>query len=166
MGEVSPLNELYVRYRDRGFEFLTIYVREPHPGEHYGPHRSWEQKLQHARDCREQDSIQTTLLVDDLEGAVHRLYGSMPNMIYIVDKKGRIAYKSMWTEHEEIEGVLENLVESERLQAQGIRVKPSYTEKINYVPAQYAPGLREKVFGRAGPKAWEDYRSVHPEKPK
>jgi hypothetical protein len=160
VGEVSPLNELYQRYREQGFEFFTIYVREPHPGEHYGPHRTWEQKLKFARDCRGQDGIQTPVLVDDLEGTVHLRYGSMPNMIYIIDKDGKIAYKAMWTNHEEIASVLANLVLADKLQAQGVRVKPSYTERINYIPAQYAGGLREKVFDRAGPKALEDYQKV------
>jgi hypothetical protein len=160
VGEVSPLNKLYERYRDQGFEFLTIYVREPHPGEHYGPHRSFEQKLPFARDCRKQDRVENPMLVDDLEGTVHRLYGSMPNMIYIIDKNGKIACKAVWTDHEEIASVLENLVLADRLQSQGVRVKPSYTEKINYIPAEYAGGLREKVFDRAGPKAWADYQAV------
>lgn len=160
MGEVSPLNELCLRYRNQAVEFFTIYVREPHPGEHYGPHKDFEQKLKAARDCRELDGIQTPILVDDLQGTVHRCYGSMPNMIYIVDKNGRIAYKAMWTDHEEIASVLSNLALADELQAQGVRVKPSYTEKINYIPAQYAGGLREKVFDRAGPKAWEDYQKV------
>jgi hypothetical protein len=160
VGEVSPLNDLYQRYQEQGVEFFTVYVREPHPGEHYGPHRSWEQKLKFARDCREQDGIQNAMLVDDVEGTVHRLYGSMPNMIYIVDKNGKIAYKAMWTDHEEIASVLANLVLADQLQSQGVRVKPSYTERINYIPAQYAGGLREKVFDRAGPKAWADYQTV------
>jgi hypothetical protein len=163
VGEVSPLNELYKGYRDRGFEFLTIYVREPHPGESYGPHRTWEQKLRSARDCREQDGIANPLLVDDLAGAVHRCYGSMPNMVYIVDKNGRIAYKAMWTDHEEVASVLANLAMADELQAKGVRVKPSYTEKINYIAAQYAGGMREKVFGRAGPQAWSDYQKLYPE---
>lgn len=159
MGEVSPLNELYRHYRDY-FEFYTIYVREPHPGEHYGPHKSWEQKLNFASDCCRQDGVQNPMLVDDLEGTVHRLYGSMPNMIYIVDKNGKIAYKSMWTDHQEIASVLENLKIADQLQSRGIRVKPSYTEKINYIPAEYASGLRERVFDRAGQKAWADYQKV------
>lgn len=160
MGEVSPLNELYARYRGKGFEFFTIYVREPHPGEHYGPHKDFEQKLQAARDCCAQDGIQTPLLVDDLQGTVHRTYGTMPNMIYIVDKSGKIAYKAMWTDHEEIASVLANLAAADEFQAKGVRVKPSYTEKINYIPAEYSGGAREKVFDRAGPQAWEDYRNV------
>ncbi len=160
MGEVSPLNELYSRYKDQGFEFFTIYVREPHPGEHYGPHRTWEQKLKFARDCRGQDGVRTPMLVDDLEGTAHRLYGSMPNMIYIIDKSGKMAYKAMWTDHEEIASVLANLVLADQLQSEGVRVKPSYTERIHYIPAEYAGGVREKVFTRAGSKAWADYQKV------
>ena len=160
MGEVSPLNELYRNYRDLGFEFLTIYVREPHPGENYGAHQTWEQKVKFAQDCRNQDGIQTRVLVDTLDGTVHIAYGSLPNMVYIIDKNGKIAFKAMWTDHKEIETVLANLVLADQLHATGLRIKPSYTEKLNYIPAEYAGGLRERVFDRAGPKAWEDYKAV------
>lgn len=160
MGEVSPLNEMYRSYRDKGFEFFTIYVREPHPGENYGPHKDFEQKLEFARQCRDQDGIENPVLVDDLDGTVHRLYGVLPNMVYIVSKEGRIVYKAMWTDHDEIRVVLDNLVMADELRAQGVRLKPSLTEKINFIPAQYAGGVREKVFDRAGPQAWEDYRST------
>jgi hypothetical protein len=163
VGEVSPLNELYRRYHDRGFEFFTVYVREPHPGENYGPHVAWEQKLKFARDCREQDGIANPMLVDDLDGTVHRLYGSLPNMVYIINKNGCIAFKAMWTDHDEIAAVLANLALADELQEKGVRVKPSYSEKINYVPAQYAGGLRDRVFDRAGPQAWSDYKKVYPE---
>lgn len=154
------MNRLFQEYRDRGFEFFTVYVREPHPGENYPAHKTWQQKLQYAMDCRAQDGIANPLLVDDLEGTVHRAYGSMPNMVYIVDKNGRVAYKAMWTDHEEIAAVLANLAQADRLEAEGVRIKPSYTEKINYIPAEYAGGLREKVFDRAGSQAWSDYQAV------
>ena len=160
MGEVSPLNALNARYQDKGFAFFTVYVREPHPGENYPRHESFEQKLQYARDCRAQDDIHTPMLVDDVEGTVHRLYGLMPNMIYIVDKAGKIAYKAMWTDHAEIEAVLENLALADELAAQGIRLKTSFTEKINYIPATYDASLRDRVFGRAGSQSWEDYRKA------
>jgi hypothetical protein len=35
--------------------------------------------------------------VDDLEGTVHRAYGSLPNMSWVLDRGGTIAYKAMWT---------------------------------------------------------------------
>ncbi len=164
MGEVSPFNQLYAKYRNKGFEFFTVYVREPHPGEKYGPHKSWEQKLQYARECQKQDGIENPMLVDDLAGTVHQLYVPMPNMIYIVDKDGKIVYKAIWTDHEEVELVLKNLELADELRAKGMRVKPSYTEKINYVPAEYASGIRETVFDRAGKQAWEDYQKVYPQK--
>ena len=66
----------------------------------------------------------------------------------------------MWTDHSEIGSVLANLVLADELQSQGLRVKPSYTERINYLAAEYAGGVREKVFDRAGSKAWGDYQKV------
>ncbi len=156
MGEVSPLNELYRRFREQGFEFFTVYVREPHPGEHYHEHRSWEQKVQYARDCREQDGIESTLLVDDLQGTVHRMYGEMPNMVYVIMKDGRIAYRAMWTDHVEIEMVLENLVYCDSQTAAGARIRASYTDKLSFIPV-YGDLVRQKVFGRAGPKSEKDY---------
>jgi hypothetical protein len=75
VGEVSPLNELYERFRDKGFEFFTVYVREPHPGENHHEHRSYEQKVQYACDWREQGGIKTTLVIDDLEGDVDQPRG-------------------------------------------------------------------------------------------
>ena len=100
------------------------------------------------------------MLVDDLQGAVHIAYGSLPNMVYIIDKSGKIVYKAMWTDHEEIASVLANLALADQLIAKGQRVKPSYTERINYVPADYARDSRKRVFDRAGFKAWEDYKAV------
>ncbi|MDE3077770.1 MAG: hypothetical protein KGJ86_20305 [Chloroflexota bacterium] len=154
------MNRLHAEYRDKGFEFLTIYVREPHPGEHYHEHRSWDEKVRYARDCREQDGIQNPLLVDDLEGTVHRAYGELPNMVFVVAKDGRVVYKAMWTNHDEIRAVLENLVLLDEMTAQGKRLRPSYAEKIDFVQAEYAGGVREKVFARAGGKAWADYRAA------
>jgi hypothetical protein len=160
VGEVSPLNALYAAYRPRGFEFLAVYVREPHPGEQYGPHQTFEQKLQYARDCGTEDDIRTRLVVDDLDGTMHRAYGMLPNMIYILDREGCVVYKAMWTDHDDLSAALANLAWAEEQQAQGIRVKPSYVERQVYVPATYGEGIRERVFERAGPQASRDYEAM------
>ena len=135
-------------------------MREPHPGEHYGPHQTFEQKLQYARDCSAQDDIRTRLVVDDLDGTMHRAYGMLPNMIYILDREGRVVYKAMWTDHDDLATTLANLVWAEEQQARGIRVKPSYVERQVYVPATYGEGIRERVFERAGPQARRDYDAM------
>jgi len=134
-------------------------VREPHPGEHYTEHRSWEQKLRYARECREQDGIETTMIVDDLEGTMHRAYGEMPNMAYIIGKDGRVAYKAMWTNHAEIEAMIQTLLDVEDAVAKGIRTRASYTERISYVTG-YTPELSSHVLARAGPKAITDFQNA------
>ncbi len=134
-------------------------MREPHPGEHYHEHRSWEEKLQYAGECRQQDGIETTLLIDELGGAMHSAYGEMPNMSYIIGKDGRVVYKSMWTDHAEIEAMIETLLRVEAAAAQGIRTRASYTERISYVTG-YAPEISSKVLGRAGPKAITDFQNA------
>ena len=39
----------------------------------------------------------------------------------------------MSTDHAEIETVLENMATAEEMAARGIRVRPSYTEKLSFV---------------------------------
>ena len=52
------------------------------------------------------------VLVDGMDEAVHRQYGSLPNMVYVIDKAGKIAYKTTWTVAEEIDSVLAELTAS------------------------------------------------------
>jgi hypothetical protein len=116
--------------------------------------------LQYATDCCAQDDIRTRVVVDDLAGTVHRAYGMQPNMVYVLDREGRVLYKAMWTDHAELAAVLANVIWAEEQQAQGIRVKASYVERHAYVPADYEGGLRERVLGRAGPQAARDHATV------
>lgn len=73
-------------YASRGFASVFVYTREAHPGERFPAHRSPEQKLAHARAFRERCAIERPILVDDLEGTGHRLYGTLPNMTYLLGR--------------------------------------------------------------------------------
>ncbi len=154
------MNALAERYADRDVGSVFLYTHEAHPGEHYQHLTSMDQKFEHAQALSEVYGVTRPIVLDALDGACHRAYGTMPNMIYIVDKGGTIVYKAMWTDHGEIAGVLDNLLLADELRAQGRRVKPSFTEKINFIPAEYGSDIREKVFERAGPQAWADYTRV------
>ncbi len=153
------MNQLYADYRDKGFEFLTVYVREPNPGENYTEHHTWDQKLQYARDSRDQDNIQTPMVIDDLSGSMHSAYGEMPNMVYIIGKDGRIVYRSMWTDHQEVESVLQDLVRMDAAAEKGERLRTSYTERL-VITQGYGSEVSKKVLGRAGPKAAEDMKAA------
>jgi hypothetical protein len=74
-----------------------VYTREAHPGEQLTAHAGFEEKLAAAGRLRDEIGITRPILVDDVEGTVHRAYGLLPNMSWVLDRGGVIAYKAMWT---------------------------------------------------------------------
>jgi hypothetical protein len=57
-----------VEFAPHGFASVFLYIREAHPGEHFPAHRTFAQKLAHARAFRERFGIERPILVDDLVG--------------------------------------------------------------------------------------------------
>lgn len=37
------------------------------------------------------------MLVDDLQGTVHQIYGGLADPTYLIDREGRVAFYNMWT---------------------------------------------------------------------
>jgi hypothetical protein len=68
-----------------------------------GYHDSIEAKLAGARLLADEAGISRDILVDDLSGRVHRAYGLMPNMTWVIDRGGRVAYKADWTSAANVE---------------------------------------------------------------
>ena len=107
------LEELFKEYGDRA-HFLFIYAREAHPRELIPEHTSFEQKVLQAKMLRDRGNSRQ-ILVDRLYGDVHRVYGGRPNMSWILDHTGRVAYKASWTDANDIRAVLgETIVQRER----------------------------------------------------
>jgi Iodothyronine deiodinase len=120
---VAPLKQLQEKYRNRDVEFLTVYVREAHPGEgayrEYSQPQEFDQKLAYARMLVAKEHFTCPVLVDGMDEAVHRQYGSLPNMVYVIDKTGKIAYKATWTLAEELDQILAELTGDEPAPACG-----------------------------------------------
>jgi len=133
--------------------FLFVYVREAHPGELYPHHTSFVQKAGQARDMRKH-GVGRPILVDSLNGDVHRQYGGMPNMSWIIDHTGRVSFKASWTVAFDIQAALEETLELKGLRRQGGFVAPYYRETmgLKVMPA-------EEVY-LGGEKAYEDVRKV------
>lgn len=87
-------------------EFLLLYVREAHPGERVGPHETEDEKVKRARQLRDEYDEDREILVDDVDGSVHRSLGSMPNMVYVIDPSGRVVYRCNWADIDRIRDVL------------------------------------------------------------
>jgi Iodothyronine deiodinase len=156
VGEVPPLTKLYERYRSRGFEFFIVYVREAHPGENFPHHVSFEQKIAQARKLQELERVKIPILLDDLEGTVHRAYGLLPNMVCLIDRDGIVVYKSDWTDAHEIEGMCESLVRLDDMKARQVAIiRKGISERLHWIPMD--PQDRERIYRRSGEKAIRDY---------
>jgi hypothetical protein len=138
------------KYRPEEFRFVFVYVREAHPGEHLPHHASIDQKLQHARRFRDRWSACRPILVDDLDGPLHRAYGTLPNMTYIVSATGRVAYRADWTDAHSLEWVLEYLKHESMEKATTRRVAPFYAELAGHRSAIDYPRVFIDGLARGG----------------
>ena len=158
------MEELAGEMRER-VQFLFVYTREAHPGEVFPPHTSHEQKVLHARAFAERgQAAHRTMLIDGLDGRVHRLYGGVSNMSWIVDHTGRVAYKASWTDAKEIRATLAEVLEIRNVKRSGGRVQAFYREFSGVrLEKPEPPAGTSRYLG--GVKAEEDvrrYREAHP----
>lgn len=92
------------RYGDK-VEFVGVYVREAHPidgwrmesndkaGVSFAQPKTKEDREAIAAKCCSALKMTIPLLVDGLDDAVGRAYSGMPDRLYLIDKRGRVAYK-------------------------------------------------------------------------
>jgi hypothetical protein len=89
------LQEMYDEFRDR-VQFLTLYVREAHPGDRYVQPRDMHTKLVQARAYAERDDIRWPVAVDDVDGTLHRQLDDKPDAAYLVGVDGRVMFRALW----------------------------------------------------------------------
>ena len=92
--EVPALNQLQQDFADKNFAFFLLYTRESHPAENYSAHTSFEQKLAYAREMQKLEDVRFPILVDHLDGRIHRAYGLWPNALFVIHKDGRLNWRS------------------------------------------------------------------------
>src|SRR5215813_7598972 len=109
---VGELSALYDEFSDE-VEFLFVYVREAHPGERVSAHSSMEEKFAAAQLLSDAEDLEMPVLVDDLRGSVHRQYSGLPNPAFLIDKSGRVAFRSMWANPEALAAAIDELLEIE-----------------------------------------------------
>lgn len=135
--------------------FVTLYVREAHPGERIPQPRTAEWKLRHARMLRDRDGISWTVAVDDLEGSLHRALGSNSNAAYLMDAAGNVAFRTLWSNDESVLG------QGLRALALGHPDHPFERERYLVPLARGLPRVDE-VVRAAGGTALDDLRREAP----
>jgi hypothetical protein len=103
--QAGNVEKVYRRYKDRA-EFLMIYVREAHPtdgwhmasNDRYGvalpQPKTFGERVEVAQTCRKTLGLGMPLLVDPLDDRVGAAYSGMPSRLYLIDRQGKVAYKS------------------------------------------------------------------------
>lgn len=152
------LDEIAERYADRGVGSVFVYTHEAHPGENYPHLTSMEQKFRHARDLRDVLGVRRPILLDALDGACHRAYGSMPNMTWIFARSGVPVYKSDWTDAGSVENALEYLVGISERRRSKERLAPFWVERLDFRAQDHASFF--KGLERNGPKAVREFREA------
>ncbi len=74
------------------------------------------------------------MLVDTLDGEVHRAYGALPNMSWIISRTGRILYKADWTDSRTIRQALEQIGYAIDERRSGAHMTPYYMETLPQRP--------------------------------
>jgi len=134
---------------------VFLYTHEAHPGEYYLHHRSQAEKLAHARALRDILGVTRPILVDALDGACHRAYGSMPNMTWIFNRSGTPVYKADWTDSSSVANAIHYFIDVAERRHGRTRLAPFRVERLDYRtsdPDEFRAGLE-----RNGPKAVQEF---------
>jgi len=112
------MQQLKDKYADRDVEFVSMYVREPHPEERgfrgYHQHETYEHKMAYAKELVETKDMDIPVVVDGMDQHHHKTLGNLPNMSYVVDKEGRVRHAETWLLADHVDRILAELVTADR----------------------------------------------------
>jgi peroxiredoxin len=159
--EVPAFNRLQQEFEGRDVSFLLLYTRESHPAENYAAHSSFEQKLSYARELQRLEDVRFPIIVDHLDGRIHRAYGVWPNALFVIHKDGRLIFRSNMANDHELRQFLDDLLAAQKAAADGKVTHLQYSERV--LPHVADQATHRRVYERAGPKAFEDYWAKRPQ---
>ncbi len=127
---------------------VFVYTREAHPDEPVGPggarfpaHRSFEQKVEHARRFRDALGLTMPICVDDLVGTVDRTFGGLPWFTVMLDPQHRLFQRADWVDPELLRATFANVRHAEHWDAEG---RPASRRRALYCETFW---LRDRTQG-------------------
>jgi hypothetical protein len=103
--QAGNIEKLYRRYKDRA-TFVMVYVREAHPTDGWrmesndrvqvatAQPRTYDERADVARACGRLLGLGFPMLVDTIDDRAGNLYSGMPGRLYVIDREGKVAFKS------------------------------------------------------------------------
>jgi hypothetical protein len=95
---------LYRRYKDKA-DFVAVYMREAHASDGWSlasndklgisvaQHKDYGERCQAAKTCCGSLKMTMPMVVDEIDDRAGIAYSGMPDRLYVVDSRGRVAYK-------------------------------------------------------------------------
>lgn len=144
-GQGNAMNQLANTNKD--FNFLLLYIREAHPGKLINAHNTIEQKCKLANRLNREDKIENrTIIIDDINGTVHKFLGAFPNMVFILDINRQVIFKDDWNNAKVLEDAMREYMATQKPLLQKWTMLP-----LPNIPLEY------KIFKRAGWDAGLDF---------
>ena len=92
---------MYREYKDR-VAFYVVYIQEAHASDSWrlagnvsvATPRSFDERGAVASSCVRKLGIEMPALVDGVENTTEAAYTGWPDRLYLIDRQGRVAYKS------------------------------------------------------------------------
>jgi peroxiredoxin len=155
---IPGIQRLYDRFRGGEIEFLFVYVREAHPGERIPAHSSMASKLEAATLLRDQEELFMPMVIDDLRGSIHRKYSKLPNSAYLIDRSGRVAFRSLWTNAAVLEKAVTELLTLQHQRSED-HVVVNGAQDLS-MPLSYNTLLSYRALERGGAQSLADFREA------
>ncbi len=102
---MPALNKLYAEYKNR-VDFLIVYITEAHPSDVWQMESNIKDKVVFASPKDEEErtlvagacvrklGIEIPAVVDEFGNSTEQAYTGWPDRLYLINARGRIAYKS------------------------------------------------------------------------
>ena len=149
---MPDLKGLEERYGDH-VQFVLLQVREAHPGAEIDQPRTSRDKVQHAQLVREVYAVRWPVLVDDIEGTLHRLLGTEPNSLHIIGADGEILYRALFAGDAGVEKAIATVAAGEQLTKKSSQ---------SLLPVLNSVGFMHDAVVRAGAGAYSDMVKTAP----
>jgi hypothetical protein len=154
MSAIPALKRLHADFGDR-VAFVTLYVREAHPGERFPQPETFEEKFRHAEAYKERTQIPWPVAVDSLEGDLHRALDPRPNAAYLMDVHGDVAFRALCSNDERVLRMgLDAITSGQPL--------PIGQNETILVPMIKGIGVMDETLDRAGEEARQDFLRALP----
>jgi hypothetical protein len=104
-GQSGNIEKLYRHYKDRA-TFVMVYVRDAHPTDGWRMEsndrvgavtpqpKTYEERAAVAQKCGQVLNLGFPMLVDAIDDSVGARYSGMPGRLYVIDRQGKVAFKS------------------------------------------------------------------------